>query len=853
MPGDLLSMLSDEAREFVDAVVCSVEITPAEPPLDLYSAVKGAFGLKTALPPTLTPPPPGGTAAPGLAGSAKPVPAPAVFAPAPVQVESQNVQSFDLLLTVAGFEGFVRFVLVNDLPAGGPDSDLLAPLFHQDGMLKITLRMKPQFPAGLAAGKSGPGGVAGGLGGLGSKVGTEPPGLQLTGIITERAFFEQISEQASGEPILARVYSVRFSDPARALWSQHFPAELHTKVSLKSVIEKHRGQFVRVDYHDPALLKPEEMLCFGLDPYAPAGERCSFYDFVMWALDNRHARWLYDYVSGGYHIVGPPLALVAMYTGLMKRALSAMKILPPLPTLPSKPGGAPTPQPATQATGAASPARAKGGTSLPPGALPPAPGSVLTEKMLYVVDTADLLMKGSPAGKSVPTVGGAVSGLGGKMVSVGPPPIALTPKEVSRITICLPEFARYQPHLMNSYANNPVRFLIYNKYSAVGMRKDILLRTQLIKEFEKRVLLEMERFHPRQPEFIVHHRAFPTKPYTPGGQVDFNTDPVGWTTENLAVPVAAKKEPCRVFQLCLRGESLETDLKSFMGSKDPAHFRMQMTALLESGSNSRLRMPDYIPPRYPIAVEGIITSEVTEDPQLAEKTRLAAEAAALKRLSGTQYASAQSAAKGAAPAAAPSAGASGGTPGASPAMGQTAAPPPAPPVAKVLPGPAYQLFMSPVSLDHQYRVKIPLWSSQIVLATHAPIPVSSGYYQPLQSGERVLVELGFNEANIRGVLDYREGVKMPQESQGNQMVLGKGPNSGTMLRHSYQDGKPMFELGLSHMGSSQSLAFAPGKFALTVGPAMKAPAVPAPAPAAPAPAAPAAPPVAGPGGERGTP
>lgn len=845
MRGDLLSMLSDEAKEFVDAVVCSVEIAPAEPPLDLYSAVKGAFGLKTALPPTLTQPPAGGSPAPALGGQAKPLPGPAVFAPPPVKVESQNVQAFDLLLTVSGFEGFVRFVMVNDMPAGGPDSDLLAPLFHQDGMLKITVRMKPQFPAGLPAGKSGLGGAPGGLGGLASKTGIEPPGLQLSGLITERAFFEQISEQATGEPILARVYSVRFSDPARALWSQHFPAELHIKASLKGVIEKHRGQFVRVDYHDPALLKPEEMVCFGLDPYAPAGERCSFYDFVMWALDSRHSRWLYDYVSGGYHVVGPPAALVAMYTGLMKRALSAMKILPPLPPLPPpKPGGAASAaQPPI--AGTASPTGAKGASSLPPGALPPAPGSVLTEKMLYVVDTADLLMK--PLAAGMPGAAGrSAPGLGGKLVAVGPPPIALTPKEVSRITIYLPEFARYQPHLMNSFANNPVRFLIYNKYSAVGMRKDVLVRTQLIKEFEKRVLLEMERFHPRQPEFILHHRAFPSKPYTPGGQVDFNADPVGWTTENLAVPVAAKKEPCRVFQLCLRGEALETDLKNFMGSKDPAHFRMQMTALLESGSNSRLRMPDYIPPRYPVAVEGIITSEVLEDPQLAEKTRLAAEAAAQKRLSGTQYASAKSGAKGAAPAPGPAAGVPGGAPSGSPAMGQTAAPPPVPPVAKVLPGPAYQLFMSPVSLDHQYRVKIPLWSSQIILATHAPIPVSSGYYQPLQSGERVLVELGFNEANIRGVLDYREGVKMPQESQGNQMVLGKGPNSGTMLRHSYQDGKPTFELGLSHMGSNQSLAFAPGKFALTVGPARKAPA------AASAPA-PAAPPAAGEGGERGTP
>lgn len=100
---------------------------------------------------------------------------------------------------------------------------------------------------------------------------------------------------------------------------------------------------------------------------------------------------------------------------------------------------------------------------------------------------------------------------------------------------------------------------------------------------------------------------------------------------------------------------------------------------------------------------------------------------------------------------------------------------------------------SATSLDG-YRVKVPLWEDQIVTVPFNPHLLPGHFYFPAYKGQRVLVALDFQKAWLKRFLDWRDGARMPADGQGVHLMVGKTATSGTSLKHSYTDGKPVFLL-----------------------------------------------------------
>ncbi|MCY1075145.1 hypothetical protein [Archangium lansingense] len=100
---------------------------------------------------------------------------------------------------------------------------------------------------------------------------------------------------------------------------------------------------------------------------------------------------------------------------------------------------------------------------------------------------------------------------------------------------------------------------------------------------------------------------------------------------------------------------------------------------------------------------------------------------------------------------------------------------------------------SDTSLD-QYKVKIPLWDDQVITVPFNPNLLPGHYYFPAYKGERVLVALDFQQAWLKRFLDWRAGARMPQDGQGVQLLMGKTTQSGTAMKHFYEDSKPVFQL-----------------------------------------------------------
>lgn len=90
-----------------------------------------------------------------------------------------------------------------------------------------------------------------------------------------------------------------------------------------------------------------------------------------------------------------------------------------------------------------------------------------------------------------------------------------------------------------------------------------------------------------------------------------------------------------------------------------------------------------------------------------------------------------------------------------------------------------------------YHVKLPIWEDQVVGAPFNPNLLPGHFYFPAYKDERVLVALDFQRAWIKRFLDWRAEARLPQESQGVKLLMGKTPTNGAALQQAYEDDKPV--------------------------------------------------------------
>lgn len=114
------------------------------------------------------------------------------------------------------------------------------------------------------------------------------------------------------------------------------------------------------------------------------------------------------------------------------------------------------------------------------------------------------------------------------------------------------------------------------------------------------------------------------------------------------------------------------------------------------------------------------------------------------------------------------------------------------------------------SIDY-YKVEIPLWKKQKVIVTYEPLFAPGHFYFPIYKGARVLVELGHKHASIVGFVDWRDGARLPQETQGNHLLLGKKDEDQTSIAHVYKDAKPQLNIDRCHGKDKQKIEVSEGR------------------------------------------
>jgi hypothetical protein len=106
----------------------------------------------------------------------------------------------------------------------------------------------------------------------------------------------------------------------------------------------------------------------------------------------------------------------------------------------------------------------------------------------------------------------------------------------------------------------------------------------------------------------------------------------------------------------------------------------------------------------------------------------------------------------------------------------------------------YQIYQDKKTSLDQYKVAIPLWNNQEVVVPFEPNFFTGHFYFPDFKDARVLVALDFHSGRIERFLDWRPGARLPMDTQGDHILLGKTDKSQTSLQHIYVDNKPVLHV-----------------------------------------------------------
>lgn len=115
-----------------------------------------------------------------------------------------------------------------------------------------------------------------------------------------------------------------------------------------------------------------------------------------------------------------------------------------------------------------------------------------------------------------------------------------------------------------------------------------------------------------------------------------------------------------------------------------------------------------------------------------------------------------------------------------------------------------------------YRISLPLFEDQEVVAPYDPGFSAGQLYLPLLKGTRVLVALNFDGARIERVLTWRGGARLPVDAQGHHLLMGRSTKHMTSLKHDEQDDKPVFRLERRNESDVSSLELREGRLVIEV-------------------------------------
>ena len=114
-----------------------------------------------------------------------------------------------------------------------------------------------------------------------------------------------------------------------------------------------------------------------------------------------------------------------------------------------------------------------------------------------------------------------------------------------------------------------------------------------------------------------------------------------------------------------------------------------------------------------------------------------------------------------------------------------------------------------------YTLDVLLWNAKIVVPFQ-PDQQTGHLFFPAYKQSTVLVELGLHSARLARHLDWGPGVQLPQDGQGDHILLGFSETTETSIAHQYVDGAPELVVRRFDKGDTQTISLREGVTTLHV-------------------------------------
>jgi len=188
------------------------------------------------------------------------------------EIFASNLEKINLDLHPYGYEGFVGFRTF--------EQDKIHELFASEKVMKVTVTFKSTDPKKAGA-----------------------PLLEIQGIVHERSY------QTQGKGVQkkkTRSYEIRFTDPAQASWTIHYPIKIFVDQTMKDVLDAEKNPLITLKYDWEALNEVSPILAFSLEfkRGMPKQQQVSFYSFLMWYLEQKNGILEYNIKENSYAILG---------------------------------------------------------------------------------------------------------------------------------------------------------------------------------------------------------------------------------------------------------------------------------------------------------------------------------------------------------------------------------------------------------------------------------------------------------------------------------------------------------------------------------------------------------------------
>lgn len=178
--------------------------------------------------------------------------------------------------------------------------------------------------------------------------------------------------------------------------------------------------------------------------------------------------------------------------------------------------------------------------------------------------------------------------------------ISFHPAEIDDLCIHMPETCRQNIRILNAYSELPKNIEVTQDQAVSGTSRDILLRTEIVKELDVRKNLEASKLHYRQHEIELGLKQFPAKTFGIGSAVKFETGE--WSDK-----IYLRGKTYRVYEIRLTANAEKQGVDDNLNA-DFAKYNMEMTTRMEYEDNPAVVLPHFKTPLYPIRVEGKIVS-----------------------------------------------------------------------------------------------------------------------------------------------------------------------------------------------------------------------------------------------------